>query len=205
MECYQKHYALVLSVITRWGTQFRLVNSLLRSKQALRNYIDNHESKGLPYNAYEYISDRDFWSDLEILRELLEPIDTQLKMSESSNGHLGLVLGRWIKILKHLKRRVKDNPELDNFTNDSNSSFAQRYQRQVAPIHIVAYYLRPDNYNIPMSVEHETIVFNFSKQYTTSDEEANTIWAEFQAFHGRMAPFSANRPCWTLSNNPHLF
>src|SRR5271156_5195983 len=35
---YGTQKALILSGITRWGTQFNMVNSLLRSKQALRNY-----------------------------------------------------------------------------------------------------------------------------------------------------------------------
>jgi len=205
MECYKTYYALVLSVITRWGTQFRLISSLLRSKVALRKYVDDREPKDLGYNAYEYISDRNFWRDLDIMRELLEPIDEHLKMSESSKGHLGLVLDRWIDILKHLKRRIKDIPELEDFTNENGGLFAQRYKRQVAPIHIVAFYLRPDNHSISITPEHEMVIYDFSKRYIECEEDAHTFWAEFQAFRSQMTPFSANRPCWIISNDVRLF
>jgi hypothetical protein len=43
-----------------------------------RKYIDGYEPKDLSYNAHEYIGQR----DLDIVRELLKPIDE----------HLGLVL-----------------------------------------------------------------------------------------------------------------
>jgi Protein of unknown function (DUF 659) len=205
MDCYKTHYALVLSVITHWGIQFRLISSLLRSKAALRKYIDDHESKDLGYNAYEYIADRNFWRDLDIMRELLEPIDEHLKMSESGRGHLGLVLHRWIDILKHLKRRIKDIPELEDFINENDGIFAKRYKRQVASIHIVAFYLRPDNRSISMTPEHEMVIYKFSKQYTKCEEDAHMFWAEFQAFRSQMAPFSADRPCWIISDDVRLF
>src|SRR5579859_5938053 len=32
MTCYKEHRALILSIITRWGTQLRLIVSLLKSK-----------------------------------------------------------------------------------------------------------------------------------------------------------------------------
>jgi hypothetical protein len=65
------------------------------------------------------------------MRELLEPINKNLKMSESSKGHLSLVLDRWIDILKHLKRKIKDIREPENFANEHDSPFAERYKRPV--------------------------------------------------------------------------
>jgi len=41
--CYKRNISLVLSVITRWGTQYRLISSLLNSKDALKRYVCDYE------------------------------------------------------------------------------------------------------------------------------------------------------------------
>jgi hypothetical protein len=55
-ECQRQKYgrkrAICISVITRWGTQFRLVNSIHRSKEALRMY------------AYEHVDRKDMNKDV---------------------------------------------------------------------------------------------------------------------------------------------
>jgi len=42
----KRHKSLILSVITRWGTQFRLIQSVINSKDALKRYA--HEFGDLP-------------------------------------------------------------------------------------------------------------------------------------------------------------
>ena len=60
-EIYGCRKSLCLSVITRWGTQYRLVESVLNSKDALRRYLTarSDTDKPLPYNALEYIDNID--------------------------------------------------------------------------------------------------------------------------------------------------
>jgi hypothetical protein len=207
IDCYGKHYSLILAVITRWGTQYRLVHSVLRSKEALRKYaekVQDVDVKKLSNNALAIIKDVDFWRDLDILHELLEPIDEQLKMSESSKGHLGQVLQRWIEILKHLKCKETDIPELTEFVKE-DGTFAKRFKRQVVPIHILAYYLHPDNVNVPMTAEHEMICFKFLENFLPIRQDLHTAWAELQQFRGQVAPFIKSRPCWIFGDKPHLF
>jgi hypothetical protein len=204
LEIYNEHRSLILSVITRWGTQFRLVNSVIKSKEALRRYVEKYEPKDLKFEAFEYIFDRDFWRDIDTIRELLQPIDEILRMSESSKSHLGHVFSRWMDILKHLKRKISDIPELDEFTSASGT-FATRYKRQVSPIHILAFYLVPNHHHTPLSAEHENIIYEFIKQYTTSDEELRTFLVEFQAFRSQRTPFGRERICWKLTEDATLF
>jgi len=207
INCYGKHYSLILSVITRWGTQYRLIHSVLRSKEALRKYaekVQDADVKKLGSNVYAIIKDADFWRDLDILRELLEPIDEQLKMSESSKGHLGQVLQRWVEILKHLKCKETDIPELVEFVKE-DGTFAKRFKRQVVPIHIIAYYLRPDNVNVPMTTEHEIICFKFLEKFLPNTQDLHVAWAELQQFRGQIVPFIKSRPCWIFDDKPHLF
>ena len=195
--CYGKHYSLILSVITRWGTQYRLIYSVLRSKEALRKYaekVQDTDVKTLGSNVLAIIKDVNFWRDLDILRELLESIDEQLKMSESSKGHLGQVLQRWIEMLKHLKCKEIDISELTEFVK-ADGIFGKRFKRQVVPIHILAYYLRPDNVNIPMTAEHEIICFKFLEKFLPNTQDLHMAWVEFQQFREQIESFIKCRSC----------
>src|SRR5271170_7795699 len=131
--------SLVLSVITRWGTQYRLISSLLNSKDALKRYVCDYEDlppdKRIKQSVIDIIKRTEFWNGLELMRELLKPIDERLKMSESGKSHLGHVLNRWMDFLKHLREKRSEIDDLEMFIS-ADGAFAQRYARQVLPIHI---------------------------------------------------------------------
>ena len=59
---YNRHYALILAVITRWGTQYHLVSSILRSKDALRAYAfdTSRNDTDLRHNAVNTLQNRSF-------------------------------------------------------------------------------------------------------------------------------------------------
>ena len=72
---YGRHYALTLSVITRWGTQCRLISSLLRSQQALFAWaIDIQTDQQAGETVLRIIQNPQFWADLRALKEIIEPI-----------------------------------------------------------------------------------------------------------------------------------
>ena len=201
-----------MSVITRWGTQYRLISSLLRSKDALRRYAEVHKAKDLGHDAFEYICDNTFWAELEILREILKPIDEKLKMSESSKSHLGHVMNRWNDIVDHLHRKATAIPELIDFLEQSDDditgtkgAFHRRYNRQVTTIHTVAYFLMPENRQVQIPVVYERPIYNFFRQYTNSQTEYETICEEFQAFRSQQAPFESIRVCWDHIQKPKVF
>ena len=54
-------------------------------------------------SAIDIIGARDFWMQMESIHELLQPLNKELKKSESGKSHLGHVLLRWLGILEHLK------------------------------------------------------------------------------------------------------
>jgi len=62
---YSKKQALCIAVITRWGTQYRLINSVLKNKDALRRYAIEQKSRDLPFNSHDCISSAAFWRDFE--------------------------------------------------------------------------------------------------------------------------------------------
>ena len=211
-QIYNQNYTLILSVITQWGTQYRLISSLLRSKDALRRYAEVHKVKDLGHDAFEYICDNAFWAELEILHEILKPIDEKLKMSESSKSHLGHVMNRWNDIVDHLHRKAMAIPELIDFLEQSDDditgtkgAFHRRYNRQVTTIHTVAYFLMPENRQVQIPVVYERPIYNFFRQYTNSQTEYETICEEFQAFRSQQAPFESIHVCWDHIQKPKVF
>src|SRR5579859_2016235 len=210
-QFYHRHQILILSVITRWGTQFRLVQSVLKSKDALKRYASDYgdlpESQRIKQSALDVIRSREFWVQLESIRELLQPLDEHLKMSESGKSHLGQVLLRWMGILEHLETRRKTDfaVELGDFMSPGNGTFALRYQRQIKPIHVAAYYLLPETRTKTITEYFDNQIQIFWRRYTTSTADYETICFEFESFRAQEPPFEHGRRCWTLVTHPKLF
>lgn len=116
VQLYGKKKALVLSVITRWGTNYRQVESVYNSKDALRLFASNPDyADKLSHQALQYITDPTFWVQLDELRDLLQPIDKHLKKSESDRADLGRVVPRWEQIHTHLNRLKPSSPDLATY------------------------------------------------------------------------------------------
>ena len=77
---------MVLAVITRWGTSNCLIHSILRSKDALRAYAfePTRANSDLRENAVDIIKNSLFWSNLKTLKDVIEPVDEQVRMAEKS-------------------------------------------------------------------------------------------------------------------------
>jgi hypothetical protein len=93
-EIYGKNYALTLAGKTRWGTQVNSLTHLRRSKQAIQAYradptyeCNNREMK---VNIDSY----DFWTGVDELIDVLNPIHEAQIASESSKGRLDYVATR---------------------------------------------------------------------------------------------------------------
>jgi hypothetical protein len=148
---------------------------------------------------------------LEALRELLQPIDERLRMSESGKSHLGHVLNRWADILKTLRTMSIEHQELATFISEGGP-FMERYCKQVLPIHIVAYYLMPEtalsdieNDFAPIPIEFEKKIIDFFRRYSSSDEEYKRMSREFNFFRSQQSPFESARQCWEEYKDPYLF
>ena len=211
LQYYKRHQSLVLSVITRWGTQYRLIQSVLKNKDALRCYAHDYgdlpAKKRIKLPVIKIIREKDtFWPELALLGELLFKLDEALKMSESGKSHLGHVLSRWLDILEHLKRKKVDFPdELELFLSTANGPFSQRYQRQIKPIHVAAFYLLPETRNRPLPENLDSQLQSFFHRYTTSEADYRTIIFEFESFRAQESPFEYGRRCWSLVEHPKLF
>jgi Protein of unknown function (DUF 659)/hAT family C-terminal dimerisation region len=209
IQAYSQPRSLVLSVITRWGTQYRLLDSVFNNKDALRRYAVTYEqlptSQRLKQSALDAIMDWDFWSELEPMREFLFPIDEALKMSESGKANIGQVFHSWMDITKHLRDATRQYPdELEVFMLPEGA-FSQRYRRQILDIHIVSYYLLPENRTQSITLQFDQQITAFFNRYSSSPEEAATLHAEFDSFRAQFTPFESARRFWSHTENPKLF
>jgi hypothetical protein len=200
---YKRHYALILAVITRWGTQYRLIDSILRSKDALRAYaLEPIRLPGdLKENAMTAIKDASFWSNMDLLKDIIEPIDTQIRMAESTKAHLGTVMKRWNAVEDVLKAHTSQLPELEEFRTNQ---FQTRFARQVLDIHWVAHYLVPENVSLTITPDGvQSIIRFFAKQPNYNKDQP--LLADFLSFRGKEGIFSPTAPCWTQSEHPLRF
>jgi len=159
MKEYGKHKALILSGMTRWGTQLNMIKRLLETKQALRNYAaQEFDGDGKDKWIIPTLLDVELWSRIGLILQLLTPIHEAQKMSESTRACLGRVKSRWDHIraeLALLERQPQfefvDWPLLWEIFDD-------RETRQLRPIHFLAQYLVPTNWQLKWFSKWSSIV-----------------------------------------------
>ena len=83
-----------------------MIHSLLSTKSALQQYALDPRAKfvvksdkdmqmdNLDTGIIELILSHDFWQDVDIIYQILQPVHEVQKMSESCRSHLGHVLDR---------------------------------------------------------------------------------------------------------------
>jgi hypothetical protein len=155
----------------------------------------------LKENAITAIKDALFWSNMDLLKDIIEPIDTQIRMAESTKAHLGTVMKRWNAVEDVLKANESQLPELKEFRT---KHFQARFNRQVLDIHWVAHYLMPENVSLTITPNGvQSIIRFFDKQPNHSKDQP--LLADFLSFRGKEGIFSPTAPCWTQSTHPLRF
>jgi hypothetical protein len=141
---YSKRIALIISVITRWGTQFRMIERILQMQQALMAWSYDSRSSGA--SVWSIIQNPLFWPRLGFLSRLLGPIHKLQVESESDDAHLGQVLHRWLRIRADFEKICQD-PALNQYLPDEEDLIRgilnTRENRQRKDFHVLAYYLTP--------------------------------------------------------------
>jgi hypothetical protein len=93
---------LIQSVITRWGTQARMLESLVENRQTLVRFeaelSDQHQ-----HQQFRALGNPSFWADLNGILSVLGPITTIQKASESDSYHVPHVLASWAAVLRRLR------------------------------------------------------------------------------------------------------
>ncbi len=191
--------SFALSVITRWGSQVRMLRSLLRAAIPLRLYCSSiPNGAGKTIRKYQsQIQDEKWWEAIKELLQILSPLDESIKMSESDRSNIHYVIPRWKRLQQHL--------ELHNVI--SKEAFEKRFKRQTNDCHIIAYLLNPntvgDN-DIPGFQEGEwrQRAYAFFVHHRVDPIPAMKELEEFRTKTGRFNPLFW---CWTLSESPATF
>jgi hypothetical protein len=171
-ECYNKTMAFTLAAETRWGTQVYLLNSISRSRDALRAFRRDRDNDCKNNEILDIIVDEGFWADVADLLDILRPIHKLQIQSESSRGHLGHVLPRWKTIREALASHAASSALLELFD--------KRFKQQIDDIHVLAYHLDPVNAGVAVGTEMREC-FNTMRTYT-SRETYLAIKGEFLNF-----------------------
>ena len=220
-EIYGNVYALTLSVLTRWGTQYRLLHSLTRSRRALQLYATDINTDRIAVSGIiDIIQDAQFWDDLEHLKTIFEPIHKAQIQSESLQSHLGHVYTRWGAIKAHLRGLANNTAfplhsqvalifarrPLRNGNLVGKSIWDTQYNKQILPIHLAAYYLDPANLGHGLEDYEQNAVLRFlTDSVVATDEEKRKMRSDFLAFRTRQPPFTRNNPAWEDQSDVKLF
>ena len=223
-DVYGHHRALTLSVLTRWGTQFLLINSITRSQEALGRWaIDPSIDRNAGYKVIEIIQRPEFWADLNHPKTIFEPAHQAQVMSKSLDSHLGLVYTRWTMIKSHLDG-LKNNPlfpayhQVDELFQPRNvigrggvpyqgrSVGRAQFERQLLPIHHVAYHLDPRNHHEGLQARQQTQILDFFDEYIDgTDEEKQGVRSDFFSYKHQTGGFALKNRCWKGQSKPILF
>jgi hypothetical protein len=210
LRSYQeKPQALLLSVITRWGTQLLLVLSVLRSKGALFSWLGDKRAmigkKGGKVNILEkIILDHSFWINLSSLEQILRPIHEAQKMSESDNSTLSKVVPRWMKLEAELQQLSKQYPALIGGITQSGGVFRERSKKQITDIHYAAWLLDPISLLKPPGKAQIDLGIQFLLARTTQ-EEKKAIHASILQFRTQADVFGPSHLASVHYDNPILY
>ncbi|CRG84903.1 similar to zinc finger, BED-type containing 4 [Talaromyces islandicus] len=137
---YKEERALLGSIITRWGTQYLMLQSIKDNEIALTKYVREHECRD---EIKVVLRSMDFWDTVSQILYILKPIHEAIKASESVASHAGYVLQRWFDAMRHLEACSMSKEFGDDLTHYMASKFHDRMRRQVQDLHWAAYYLNP--------------------------------------------------------------
>jgi len=192
-------FSLIGAVITRWGSQYRMLSSVLRSQYALMMFAD--EASDLKVELQETLRNSDFWTNLKKLIAILKPINEAISMSEDVKSDIGKVINRWRNIEIHLRSYMDSefSIEINTFLT---SGFPSRINRQFEDIHWAAFYLDPANRNTSLEGRLQELVHQAVRRYCKEDPDEAI--RQFSAFRGGDGVFY-EASCWKYKNEPKAF
>lgn len=205
---------LIAIVITRQGTQYFLVKSLDDCKEALRSFAYRDD---IEFSLSSVLLGIEFWAAITQLIELLELIHELQKMLEGNKATISYVYLRWIKLKAHLKRIANSNNyfALDvkayletvpvngvPLTKLKKKNQTRCCQKQLLPIHRVAYYLHPSNSKASIKDNDLKEVEKFFERYILDYKLAFEHFFDFRNHEGN---FSNTAIAQGYSDRPKMF
>ena len=184
--------------------QINFFNFLYRNKNVLKKYVENFraiieqkfEKKIKQRRVFANLLNHDFWNVFDDTKQILNFLFEIQKMFEINNTHFDHVMSRWRKIeiyfrnfsnkfnfVSTINLKILFEFRIDKHDNSKKNIWQTRFDIQILNIHWIAYYLNFVNYEIDMSTDIQTRIFNFLKRYI---ENADFIIAIDQFFAFRI-------------------
>lgn len=210
ISLYGQKRALIASTILRWGTQVDLMESVVRSKEALLAYaFDNSavfppKKDKLANPIKTYLLDPDFWSGLDDLITILRPVHEAQKISESNSATVDQVYERWLQLQRHLNRNAAQSRFEYDLHHYLVLRFRQRLNRQLNSSHRTAHYLHQLHITKPLDMLKQAEILGFLRAHSSSSEHTQ-IENEFYDFRERQNNFSPVKGAWENSDDAVLF
>ena len=184
IENYNKEIALVLPVLTRWGTHLSCFQSLQKSKIALEQILMDAEiRRKMDSTVRNYVLSEQFWEMLDLITKFLEPMVVALKLFESDTSTLSTVYLHFKKIMNQVSEISCD------FSNNIQQLVQKRWEYLYHPIMMAAYMLDPRfleesrNTDIEATGYTEFTVFT-SKKF--GQEESVNLFIELVKFRQKV-------------------
>jgi len=200
----EKPQALILSVITRWGTQFLLIVSVLRCRNALFAWLGDPRAqigKKGENRLNGIITNQSFWSDLAAIEQIIRPIHEAQKMSESNSSTLSKVVPRWQKLGAELGRLSSIYSSLVGGFLDIGGPFFARLGKQTTDLHFAAFLLDPISLLKPTNNVEVDRALTFLLKRCKEDHKKE-LHRSFLEFRTRGSVFSSTHPSAMHYDNP---
>lgn len=168
VTCNGKVYSLLVAAITRWGSQQRALQSLVRVKPALLMFCTDPviqaeagiqnllystsdpnnppESTTLLRKVLLILNDPSFWRAIECLLAILQPIIAAQKQSETDRAYVHRVIPRWRGIQGHWRQLESSHKWHEVDWAALHQQFATRFAKQTTEVHWAAYSFDPESF-----------------------------------------------------------
>ena len=200
MEHWGHVRSFITACLTRWGSNFKAIESVQRARRPLQRYArqpdvladsEKPEHKLLPTVLLK-INDPLFWHQLDIILAILEPVCKAQLMSEADRANVGHVIPRWHGIVAEWQK-IEAGKQYPNVPwPQLYNLHTLRMTKQTYDLHFAAFALRPDTVNTPLTPEFNRKAISFLET-TCSQEDFVDVVRDFNNFRARAGDHFGSR------------
>jgi hypothetical protein len=192
MEYWGHVRSFITACLTRWGSNFKAIESVQRAHRPLQRYArrpdvladsEKPEHKLLP-TLLSKINDPLFWHRLDIILAILEPVCKAQVMSEADRANVGHVIPRWFEIVVEWQKIEAGKQFPDLPWSQLYNLHHLRMTKQTYDLHFAAFALRPDTVKTPLTPEYNTKAIRFLETIC-SQEDFTDVARDFNNFRAR--------------------
>ncbi|CAG8530578.1 4833_t:CDS:2 [Gigaspora margarita] len=196
-ENYKKEIALVLLVLTRWGTHFECFQSLQKSQIAIeQTLMDSRICQTMDSGLRFYVLQDEFWENLKLVTNILKPIVVTLKLFESNESTLSSIYSNFRKMISFLQEISSD------FSDEIQILAEERWNYAYHDIMIIAYIVDPRFLEESKALNIEAASYNTFTSYCSKrfgEEKSVNLFTGLVKFRNQEFLYN-NEIIWKSAN-----